>query len=68
MPVKNKRFTTSLPATPCTEVMRAKILNLAEEQEVSLAQLQRSAFNLFLSTQGITQDNDLRRSKLINKR
>lgn len=43
------RLTKFLPSTPCTPDMRTKMLDLAHERGVSLAEIQREAFSLFLS-------------------
>lgn len=43
------RLTKFLPSTPCTPTMREQMLSKAKEKGVSLAELQREAFTLFLS-------------------
>jgi hypothetical protein len=47
--VKRVRFDALLPATPCSAEMREKMQQLAQREGASLAELQRSAFSLFLS-------------------
>jgi hypothetical protein len=46
---KENRFTTQLPATPCTSQMRAEIVRIAELEDKSVAEIQRSAYALFLA-------------------
>lgn len=45
-----KRLTARLPATPCTQQMRDAFEKLAKENDCDLAELQRAAFSLFLSS------------------
>lgn len=47
--VKRVRFDATLPATPCTPEMREKMQEVAQREEMSLAEVQRAAFSLFLS-------------------
>lgn len=47
--IKRVRFDSLLPATPCTPKMREEMQELAKREGVSLAELQRAAFSLFLS-------------------
>lgn len=43
-------FIETLPPTPCSPEMREAMVKRAEEENLSLAAIQRSAFALFLST------------------
>lgn len=43
------KYLDQLPATPCTPEMRESITVLARAKGVSLAEIQRQAFSLFLS-------------------
>lgn len=45
---KKAVFTEFLPATSCTPEMREKIRGYAEKHNMSLAEVQRKAFSLFL--------------------
>lgn len=47
--IKPVRYSARLPATPCTEDMRRSILDLAHSQGVTVAELQRYIFQVFLS-------------------
>lgn len=42
-------MTAFLPATPCSEEMRAELVKLAKRERKSLAELQRTAISLFLA-------------------
>lgn len=46
---KLHKFTTQLPATPCSDQMKDEVFKLAESRNISVAQLQRSALALFLA-------------------
>lgn len=48
---KKKVFDVTLPPTPCTAKMREQIVYLAEERNVSVAEVLRDAISLFLSNQ-----------------
>lgn len=45
-----KRLTAFLPSTPCTPEMRESLVEKAKREGKSLADLQRSAIALFLSS------------------
>lgn len=45
---KKRLYATQLPATPCSEEMRIKIVGVAEKKELSIADVQRQAFEFFL--------------------
>lgn len=45
---RRKRLTARLPATPCTPEMKASVTAIAEDQERSVADIQRDAITLFL--------------------
>lgn len=49
MTTKRRRLTAQLPPTPCTPDMRAAVINEAEKRGVSIADVQRQAFTLFLA-------------------
>ncbi len=44
-----KKLSAWLPPTPCTPEMRERLIEVAEQEGRSLADLQRSAMSLFLS-------------------
>jgi hypothetical protein len=46
---KPAKYTALLPATPCTSTMRESIEAIAVEQNEGLAEVQRRAFEFFLS-------------------
>lgn len=48
--VKRARLTAQLPPTPCTPEMEKEMRDVARELEISVAEAQRAAFSLFLST------------------
>lgn len=43
------KLVEQLPATPCTEDMRKRIVDIAKSENVSIAQVQRVAYEFFLS-------------------
>ena len=43
------RFPMQLPPTPCSAEMRGALVAVAEQGKVSLAEVQRCAFSLFLT-------------------
>ena len=45
---RKRRYTMSLPPTPCSEEMHQRMLAIAEEKQVSLAHIQRDAFAHYL--------------------
>lgn len=47
---KPKRLTATLPPTPSTPELRAKIVAIAQQHGVSIAYIQRLAFIHFLTT------------------
>lgn len=47
--LKTERLTARLPVTPCTIDLRESMVQLAKDEGVSLAHLQRYAFEFFLS-------------------
>ncbi len=50
MPTRRKaRFGVLLPATPCTEDMRKRMVEVADQWGESIAEVQREAFSLFLA-------------------
>jgi len=54
-------FIETLPPTPCSPTMREQMVKVAEEQNISLAAVQRRAFALFLSgndSKTIIDDSD----------
>lgn len=48
-PTKKRLYPTQLPATPCSEELRESVIGLAAKHEVSIADIQRQALELFLS-------------------
>lgn len=46
---RKAQYTEQLPPTPCTPAMRKSLLQIAEREEISIAEVQRRAFNFFLS-------------------
>ncbi|GEM_PF-5438859 len=59
--LKRPKLNHQLPATPCTEQMRASIVEISKSQNVSIAQVQRKAYEFFLenfdSNTSIIDDN-----------
>lgn len=47
---KKARYLVQLPPTPCTQEMRDQIVEEAERLGVSIAEIQREAYQFFLST------------------
>lgn len=47
---KKVRYVVQLPPTPCTQEMRDQIVEEAERLGVSIAEIQRAAYQFFLST------------------
>lgn len=45
---KRKVYTALLPPTACTEEMRSSMVSVADQQGISLGELQRAAFQNFL--------------------
>lgn len=45
-----KKMSAWLPPTPCTPEMRNNLIEVAKREGKSIADVQRSAFSLFLST------------------
>jgi dsDNA-binding SOS-regulon protein len=43
------KLTSSLPPTPCTPDMRARVEKISKDKGVSLAEIQRDAIALFLA-------------------
>lgn len=48
--LKRERMTARLPVTPCSIEMRESMEEIASEEGVTLAHLQRYAFEFFLSS------------------
>ncbi|MBZ0284059.1 MAG: hypothetical protein K8L97_25185 [Anaerolineae bacterium] len=46
---KPQRLTARLPATPCTPEMRERIAQIADQEKVTMADVQRNAFGFFLA-------------------
>jgi hypothetical protein len=56
---KRPVLTAQLPPTPCTPEMRETLVTLAKNNNVSIADIQRQAFSLFLrgcDSKTITED------------
>ncbi len=49
MRTKKSIYTEFLPSTPCTTQMREQLVNIARSQGVSIAEIQRNAYALFLA-------------------
>ena len=47
---KRAVLTVTLPPTPCTPEMREDLVGLARQRNQTIAEIQREAFSLFLST------------------
>lgn len=47
--MSRRKLTSSLPPTPCTPDMRAKVEQISKDKGVSLAEIQRDAITLFLA-------------------
>lgn len=47
---KRPQYTDRLPGTPCTPQMREKVVNLAQREGLSIADIQRRAYTIFLSS------------------
>ena len=43
-----RKFNAQLPATPCNSEMRERVIGFAIKEGISVAELQRRAFYLFL--------------------
>lgn len=50
MRTKKARLTALLPATPCSPDMYERMKKIADDAGESLAEIQRGAFSLFLSS------------------
>jgi dsDNA-binding SOS-regulon protein len=61
------RYTQFLPSTPCKPEMRDEMLELARKKGVSLAELQREAFSLFLSQNYSNAIDNSRKSTVSRK-
>jgi hypothetical protein len=46
---KKKVLTAQLPPTPCTPQMRESLVEIAMQRNITIAEIQRQAFSLFLS-------------------
>jgi hypothetical protein len=60
MATKKKTMVAYLPVTPCTMDMKDRMLKIASDKGISLAELQREAFRVFLTksdTKSITIDS-----------
>mgnify|MGYP000411161421 CR=1 FL=1 len=53
---KKPRFNAQLPATPCTEEMRVRVVEIARRRGMSLAEVQRAALSFFLDRDGDDSD------------
>lgn len=54
---KKNILTERLPATPCTPEMRERFLSIVDSEGKSIAEMQRTAFSLFLSSFASKADN-----------
>lgn len=46
---KKAVLTAQLPPTPCTPQMREMLVEVARQRNITIAEIQRQAFSLFLS-------------------
>lgn len=56
------KLTSSLPPTPCTPDMRAKVEQMSKDKGVSLAEIQRDAIALFLAKNDRKSINSVKKS------
>jgi hypothetical protein len=59
---KRAVLTAQLPPTPCTPEMRETLVGIAKQRNITIAEIQRLAFSLFLSssdTSSVKKDNEL---------
>lgn len=62
--VKRAGMEAQLPATPCTDEMRKRIVGIAKSQGVSIAQVQRVAYEFFLAQIDSNANNSENSAKL----
>jgi len=55
---KKAVLTAQLPPTPCTPQMREKLVEVARQRNITIAEIQRQAFSLFLSSAAILNSNN----------
>lgn len=55
---KKPVLTAQLPPTPCTPQMRELIVKNAMQRNITIAEIQRQAFSLFLSSNTIQNSTD----------
>jgi len=55
---KKAVLTAQLPPTPCTPQMREKLVEVARQRNITIAEIQRQAFSLFLSRAAILNSNN----------
>ena len=51
--IKRKQFNAVLPATACSRQMRAAIITLSVQKGVTIAEIQREAFETYINKSGI---------------
>lgn len=59
---KKRELTALLPITPCTPKMRDAIIAMADERSVSIAQIQREAYSVFLASANSKATNNSKAS------
>jgi len=59
---KRAVLTAQLPPTPCTPQMREKLVEVARQRNITIAEIQRQAFSLFLSSADTLTSNITSRS------
>jgi len=48
-PYKHNKLTAQLPPTPCTPDLRSRVVQAAAEQNISMSELTRRAFDFYLA-------------------
>jgi hypothetical protein len=56
---RKRRYTRSLPPTPCSAEMHQRMLDIAEQKQVSVAHIQRDAFAHYLTSLTKSQQDSM---------